>query len=290
MRRSVEATRDHAPHLGQLLHQVRLRVQAAGRVDDHDVAAASHTGLHRVVRDRSRIGAALGADEVRPGPLRPDLELLLRRRSVRVGRAHDDRPAVLREPRGELADRRRLAGAVDADDEDHGRLVRRRRAPEPRRRDRSPPRRAPRSDRRARRAPRASARARPWRGRRRRRRSAPPRDVPSRRRRRGRRTQPRRARRSAPGATSRASRGAARRSGRRPPPRGRAPHPARRATEPSYAASCHSSLRMSGSSVPSARIASTSRSGPPTMKSTWMFAMFIASSGSPSKAYGSPAP
>jgi hypothetical protein len=30
---------------------------------------------------------------------------------------------VLREPRRELADRRGLAGSVDADDEDHGRLV-----------------------------------------------------------------------------------------------------------------------------------------------------------------------
>ena len=70
-----------------------------------------------------RIGAALGADEVRPRPLRPDLQLLLRRGPIGVGRGHDDRPAVLSEPRRELADRRRLARAVDADDEDHGGLV-----------------------------------------------------------------------------------------------------------------------------------------------------------------------
>ena len=98
-------------------------MEAAGRVDDHDVAAARHGGLHGVVGDGGRIGAALGADEVRSGPLRPDLELLLRRRPVRVRRGDDDRAAVLREPRRELADRRRLAGAVDADDEDHGGLV-----------------------------------------------------------------------------------------------------------------------------------------------------------------------
>ena len=34
--------------------------------------------------------------------------------------------------------------------------------------------------------------------------------------------------------------------------------------------SCHSSLRMSGTAVPSASTASTSSYGPPTMKSTWM--------------------
>ena len=40
VRRALEAALDHAPDLRQLLHQVRLRVQAAGRVDDDDVAAA----------------------------------------------------------------------------------------------------------------------------------------------------------------------------------------------------------------------------------------------------------
>ena len=60
--------------------------------------------------------------------------------------------------------------------------------------------------------------------------------------------------------------------------------PARPTAPPSYAASCHSSSRMSGTSVPSARTASTSSSGRPIMKSMWMFETFIASSGSPSKA------
>ena len=39
VRRARQALLDHAAHLGELLHQVRLRVQSAGRVDDHDVAA-----------------------------------------------------------------------------------------------------------------------------------------------------------------------------------------------------------------------------------------------------------
>ena len=32
---------DHAPNLGELLHQVLLRVQTAGSVDDHDVDAVA---------------------------------------------------------------------------------------------------------------------------------------------------------------------------------------------------------------------------------------------------------
>ena len=53
-----------------------------------------------------------------PRALGPDLELLLGRRPERVGGAEVTGAAGLAELRGELADRRRLAGAVDADDED----------------------------------------------------------------------------------------------------------------------------------------------------------------------------
>ena len=113
--------RDDAPHLRELFHQIRLRVQAAGGVDDHDVAAARLRRLDRVVGDGRGVAAARGADEVCAGALRPDLELLLGRRTERVGRRDDNREPVLRELRRELADRRRLPRAVDADDEDHAR-------------------------------------------------------------------------------------------------------------------------------------------------------------------------
>ena len=93
-------------------------MQAAGGVDDHDVAA----GADSVVGDRGRVGAALAADELRAGALRPHLELLLCRRAEGVGGADGDRAAVLAQLLGELADRRRLPGAVHADDEDHRRL------------------------------------------------------------------------------------------------------------------------------------------------------------------------
>ncbi len=113
---------DHAANLGELLHQVRLGVEPAGGVDDRDVVAARPGRLDGVVGDGGGIGAVRGADEVGLRPLRPDLELLLGGSTERVGGPEEDTAVVLAELLGELADRRRLAGAVDPDDEDHARL------------------------------------------------------------------------------------------------------------------------------------------------------------------------
>ena len=78
----------------------------------------------RVVGDCGRVASTLAADEARARALRPDLELLLRGGAERVGGAERDRAPVLAQLLRELADRRRLAGAVHADDEDHARRVR----------------------------------------------------------------------------------------------------------------------------------------------------------------------
>ena len=120
VRRALDPACDDAADLGELLHQVALRVEPSGRVDDHDVASRAPARLDRVERDGRRVGAARAADELGAGALGPDLELLLRRGAERVRGADEDAPAVLRELARELADRRRLAGAVDADDEDDG--------------------------------------------------------------------------------------------------------------------------------------------------------------------------
>jgi hypothetical protein len=108
---------------GELLHQVRLRVQAAGRVDEDDVPPAALGSGDRVVRDRGGVASFRRADEVGPGALRPDLELLVGGRAERICGGDEDRAAVLGKAVGELADRRRLAGAVDADDEYDARAV-----------------------------------------------------------------------------------------------------------------------------------------------------------------------
>ena len=117
VRRARQALLDHAADLGELLHQVGLRVQASRGVDDDDVAPAGARRLDRVVGDRGGVAAARRADEVGAGPLGPDLQLLLGRGAKRVGRGQDDAVPVLAQHRGELSDRRRLARAVHADDE-----------------------------------------------------------------------------------------------------------------------------------------------------------------------------
>ena len=97
-------------------------MEPAGGVDEHDVAAASRRRLDRVVGDGGRVSPALRADEVRSGAAGPDLELLLGRGAEGVCGGQEDRVVVLAELLRQLADRGRLAGAVDADDEDHRRL------------------------------------------------------------------------------------------------------------------------------------------------------------------------
>src|SRR5262249_47341742 len=62
------------------------------------------------------------------------------------------------------------------------------------------------------------------------------------------------------------------------------------ALDPGHSGSCHTSSRRIGISAPSAVTPSTSSSGPPTMKSVCRVAMFMPSSGSPSKTVGIPNP
>src|ERR671933_882649 len=117
---------DRAAHLDELVHERRVDVQAAGGVDDEDVLAV-HLGLvERPPRDvdRRAVGALLvdvGAD------LRAELdELVDRGRAVDVARRHRDRRAVLGlQVARELRAGGRLAGALQAGHEDHGRRARR---------------------------------------------------------------------------------------------------------------------------------------------------------------------
>ena len=86
----------------------------------HDVGVAALRGGHRVEDDRARVGALLVRDDLGADDLAPALELLDRRRAERVAGGDHDLLAVLAVRLRELGDARRLAGAVDADDEDHG--------------------------------------------------------------------------------------------------------------------------------------------------------------------------
>ena len=124
MRRALELAPDHPRHLAQFGPELLLRVQAAGGVDDDHVHAAGGARGDRVEGHRARILALAPGDDVAAGPLGPALELLHRRRAVGVGGADQDRVAeLLAQVPGQLADRRRLAGAVDPDHQHHRGLV-----------------------------------------------------------------------------------------------------------------------------------------------------------------------
>ena len=130
---------DHAADLLQLLHQVRLRGQAPGGVGDDDVAAARLAGDDGVEGDAGRIAAFL-ADDLDAAAAafaaarrivrraRPRPQLLARRGAKGVGRGEQHLLVRIDEVARQLADARRLAGAVDADHHDHGRACARRSA------------------------------------------------------------------------------------------------------------------------------------------------------------------
>ena len=97
-------------------------MQAARGVHDDDVPFARACQLDRVIGHSGGIGAALAADEIGSGAVGPNLELLLGGRAESVSCAENHRAPVLAQAARELADRRRLARAVDANDQDHARL------------------------------------------------------------------------------------------------------------------------------------------------------------------------
>jgi hypothetical protein len=98
-------------------------VQAPGRVDDHDVAALRGRGLDAVAGDRDGI-AARAAVEDRHVDLAPErLELLDGRRALQVAGHERGLHALLDEQVRELARGGRLARALQAAEQDHGRRL-----------------------------------------------------------------------------------------------------------------------------------------------------------------------
>ena len=123
--RSVrQLARDHAVDFRQLVHQIGLVVQAACGIDDNDVAAARLRRRDRVKDDRRRVCALAVPDDVRTRALRPNLELVGRRRAERVRRGQHDLFALADIACRQLADRGGLADAVDADDQNDRWLAR----------------------------------------------------------------------------------------------------------------------------------------------------------------------
>ena len=99
-----QALVDDAAHLRELLHQVRLGVEAAGGVGDDDVRVAGDRGVERVEHDGGRVGVRGVGHDLAVRALGPDPELVDRRGAERVGGGEDDPPALRPLPGGELAD------------------------------------------------------------------------------------------------------------------------------------------------------------------------------------------
>jgi len=119
MRRARNSPGAHPPHLLELGHQVVLRVQPTGGVDQHHVEPAPDRAGESIVDHRRRIGAGSGAQDLRSRALGPHFELLDRGGAERVG-GHEQRAAALaREPGGELAGERGLTDTVDPDEQRH---------------------------------------------------------------------------------------------------------------------------------------------------------------------------
>ena len=115
---------DDADHLGELVHQPGLVLQAPGGVDQQHVGAGGLRLLQRLEGEARGIRTLLAGDDLRAGALAPDLELLDRRGAEGVAGRQHHRFALRPELGRELADRRGLARAIDADHQDHERLFR----------------------------------------------------------------------------------------------------------------------------------------------------------------------
>ena len=123
MGRAREFAGNHPANLFELFDQVELGVEAPGSVNQQHVYAAAFSGLHAIEYHGRWVGARTMLDDIDTNPLSPDVELLDSRGPKRVSRHKQDfftRAAILR---GEFADRRRFANAVDPEKNNHPRLT-----------------------------------------------------------------------------------------------------------------------------------------------------------------------
>ena len=111
---------DDAADLAQLVHQVLLIVQAAGGIDNDHVGPTGFGGAEAVIDHGGRVAALLVADDVSPGALRPDAQLLGSGGTEGIPGAEQDALALGLQLGGDLADGGGLAHAVDAHHQDDG--------------------------------------------------------------------------------------------------------------------------------------------------------------------------
>ena len=111
---------DDAADLGKFAHEIVLRVQAAGGVDDEDVDVAADGGIAGIEGDGGGVGAHLMLDDLHVDSLGPDGELFDGSGAEGVAGGDHDGLALGLEILAELGDGSGFAGAVDAGDQDDG--------------------------------------------------------------------------------------------------------------------------------------------------------------------------
>ena len=122
VRRSRIGFGDDAADFFQLFHQVQLRWQASGGIDQHHVFAPCFAGGDGVKTHGGRVAAFLADDfdQIAVGPHR---ELLARRSAEGVGSGQQHAGAFVGQVLGQLANRGGFARAIDAGHHDDGGLV-----------------------------------------------------------------------------------------------------------------------------------------------------------------------
>jgi hypothetical protein len=109
---------------GDLAHHRLVDGQPSGRVDDQHVVIVPARPVQRRRRDRDRLLGRRRGEEVDADLLRERRELLDRRRAIDVGRHEQHLLFLRRDEPGELCSRRRLAGALQAGQQDDRRRLR----------------------------------------------------------------------------------------------------------------------------------------------------------------------
>ena len=94
-------------------------MQAPSRVDEDHIHTTGPGCLQRIVGDGRRISALLGTNDLHTSPLRPYIKLGNGAGTERVTGGQQDLVTRLSVALSEFADRRRLADAIHADNEDH---------------------------------------------------------------------------------------------------------------------------------------------------------------------------
>ncbi len=113
--------RHDAFDLPQLLHQVLLRMETTGSIDENEIRADAEPSFHRRVRHGRRVGALLVAYYLCFGTIGPDRQLIICCRAEGVGCSDDDTLAVGAGLCGKFPDRCRFPNAVHTDDKRHSR-------------------------------------------------------------------------------------------------------------------------------------------------------------------------